>query len=93
MDRHIQVGISQPTDDPTQHHVYTVRARYDAVAGGWVARVGEQTQNDQFDGWDPESAADRARAVFPSAAVCLGAAVTRLIEAVDQAAARAASSS
>jgi hypothetical protein len=40
MDRHIQVGISQPSNDPTQHHVYTVRARYDAVAGGWVARVG-----------------------------------------------------
>jgi hypothetical protein len=92
MDRHLQVGISQPTDDPTQHHTYTVRAHYDPAAGGWAARVGPQTHNDQFAGWDPQSAADRARAVYPSAAACLGAAVTRLIEAVDQAAARAAPS-
>jgi hypothetical protein len=87
MDRHIELGISQPSDDPTQHHTYTVRARYDPAAGGWVARVGEQTHNDQFAGWDPESAADRARAVYPSAAACLGAAVTRLIAAVDRVAA------
>jgi hypothetical protein len=85
MDRHIQVGISQSTDDPTQHHTYTVRARYHPAPGGWVARAGAQTHNDQFAGWDPESAADRARAVFPSAAACLGAAVTCLIEAVDRA--------
>jgi hypothetical protein len=92
MDRRLQIGISQPTDDPTQHHTYTVRARDDPAAGGWVARAGAQTHNDQFAGWDPESEADRARAVFPSAAACLGAAVTRLIAAVDQAAARAAPS-
>jgi|SRR5689334_617730 len=85
MDRHLQVGISQPTDDPTKHHTYTVRARYDPAAGGWVARAGAQTHNDQFAGWDLESEADRARAVFPSAAACLGATVTRLIEEVDRA--------
>src|SRR5690242_3181887 len=85
MDRHLQLGISQPSDDPTQHHVYTVRAHYDLRAGGWVARVGAQTHNDQFAGWEPETDVDRARAVFPSAAVCLGAAAARLIEGVDRA--------
>jgi hypothetical protein len=92
MDRCRHVGIRQPTDDPSHHHVSTVRERDDPAAGGWVARVGEQTHNDQFAGWDPESTADRARAVYPSAAACLGAAVTRLIAAVDRVAARAAPS-
>jgi hypothetical protein len=92
MDRHSQGGISRPTDDPAQHHAYTVRARYDPAAGGWVARIGEKTHNDEFAGWDPETDAERVRAVFPSAAACLRAAVVRLIDLVDRAAARAAPS-
>jgi hypothetical protein len=85
MDRRVQIGIRHPTDDLTKHHTCTVRARHDPAAGGWVARAGAQTHNDQVAGWDPESAADRARAVFPAAASGLGAAVTRRIEAVDRA--------
>ncbi|HEX5500701.1 MAG TPA: hypothetical protein VFX03_15805 [Thermomicrobiales bacterium] len=84
MERCIMLGITQPTGDPTQHRTFTLRARYDAAAGGWAVRVGEQNLNDQFDGWDPESGANGAPAVFPTAAACLGAAVTRLIQLVDR---------
>ena len=84
MERHIVLGITQPTGDPTQHRTFTLRARYDADAGGWTARVGEQNLNDQFDGWEPDSGAGGAPAVFPTAAACLGDAVTRLIQLVDR---------
>jgi hypothetical protein len=44
---------------------WTGAGTYDPAAGGWAARVGPQTHNDQFAGWDPQSAA------------CLGAAAAR----------------
>jgi hypothetical protein len=86
-DRHILIGISQPTNDPAQHRAFALRARHDAVAGGWVAEFGEQNRNDQIERWEPAAAS----LVFPTAAACLGAAVTRLIEAVDWAAAGSSS--
>lgn len=84
VDRHIRVGISQPTNDPSQHRAFALRARYDVAAGGWVAEFGEQNRNDQVDRWEPEAGVATASLVFPTAAACLGAAVTRLIEAVDR---------
>jgi hypothetical protein len=91
-DRHILVGVSQPTDDPSQHRAFALRARYDADAGGWVARLGEQNHNDQIDGWEPAADAHAMPLVFPTAAACLGAAVTRLIELADRDAADSVSS-
>ncbi|HEU5432591.1 MAG TPA: hypothetical protein VFU81_13070, partial [Thermomicrobiales bacterium] len=29
IDRYILVGVSQPTDDPSQHRAFALRARYD----------------------------------------------------------------
>lgn len=89
-DRHVVVGIGQPTDDPTQHRAFTLRARFDAAAGGWTAQVGEQNCNDQRGAWRPIAGDASAPRGFPTAAACLGAAVTRLIAAVDQDAATTA---
>jgi hypothetical protein len=83
-DRHILLGVSQPTDDPSQHRAFVLRAHHDAAAGGWVAQIGEQNRNDQIDGWEAAAGLDVAPLVFPTAAACLGAAVTRLIEVVDR---------
>ena len=86
-DRHIRVGVSHPSDDPARHRVFEVRAAYDAAAGGWVARVGEQNPNEQLDGWGPRpDGGGRARA-FPTAAACLGDAVAAVVAMVDREAA------
>jgi hypothetical protein len=84
------VGIGQPTDDPAQHRAFTLRARFDPAAGGWIAHSAEQNRNDQSAAWTPIAAAAAAPRGFPTAAACLGAAVTRLIAAVDQEAAATA---
>jgi hypothetical protein len=94
-DRHILVGVSQPRDDPSQHRAFTLRARFDRRAGGWVAQLGEQNHNDQIEGWTAvmNAETDAQLRIFPTAAACLGAAVTRLIELVDQDVAAVGSSS
>jgi hypothetical protein len=43
MDRHIQAGVSQPTDDPSHHRTYTVRAPTRLPAEGWLASARKRT--------------------------------------------------
>jgi hypothetical protein len=90
--RHILVGVSQPTDDPSQYRAFALWARFDAAASGWMAQFDEQNHNDQIDDSEPTEDALAAPPVFATAAACLGAAVARLIEQVDRDAADAASS-
>ena len=83
-DRHILLGISHPSDDPARHRTFEVRAAYDGKTGAWRARVGEQNLNEQRGDWDPDLRDADAPPLFPTAAACLGDAVTRLITVVDQ---------
>jgi hypothetical protein len=41
-DRYIFVGVSHPSDDPSPHRVFDVRATFDAAHGGWVAMMGNR---------------------------------------------------
>ena len=83
-DRHILVGISHPSDDPARHRSFEIRATYDAETGTWSARVGEQNLNEQRGDWEPELVDADGAPRFPTAAACLGDAVTRLMTIVDQ---------
>jgi hypothetical protein len=83
-DRHILVGISHPSDDPARHRIFEIRATYDAETGAWSARVGEQNLNEQRGDWEPELVDADGAPRFPTAAACLGDAVTRLMSIVDQ---------
>ena len=82
-ERHILVGVSDPSNDPARHRVFEVRASYDEAAGGWVARVGEQNLNEQFEGWDPHLSDGRRERAFATAGACLGDAVAVLVATVD----------
>jgi hypothetical protein len=82
-DRHILVGVSHPSDDPSRHRVFEVRASYNEAAGGWVAQVGEQNANEQLQGWRARSEGGR-EAAFPTPAACLGDAVAFLVAMVDR---------
>ena len=82
-DRHILLGISHPSDDPARHRTFEIRASYDAETGTWSARVGEQNLNEQRGDWDPSLADADGAPRFPTAAACLGDAVTRLMTMVD----------
>ncbi len=84
LDRHILVGISHPSDDPARHRIFEIRATYDAETGAWSARVGEQNLNEQRGDWEPELVDADGAPRFPTAAACLGDAVTRLMSIVDQ---------
>jgi hypothetical protein len=80
--RHIVVGVSDPSDDPTRHRVFEVRAVCDAAAGGWIASVEEQNANaqpDHWPAWPPDNGRDRS---FPTAAACLGYAVEVIVATV-----------
>ena len=83
-DRHILLGISHATDDPARHRTFEVRAVFDVESGEWSARVAEQNLNEQRGDWDPKPRDADAAPRFPTAAACLGDAVTRLITMVDQ---------
>jgi hypothetical protein len=83
-DRHILLGISHPSDDPARHRTFEVRATYDLETGEWGARVGEQNLNEQRGDWEPYRADANGGRQFPTAAACLGDAVARLINTVDQ---------
>ena len=87
-DRHLRIGVSHPSGDPTRHRVFEVRATFDAAAGGWVARLGEQNLNEQLAGWGPQLTDGGQARAFPTAAACLGDAVTSLVAEVDQDAAK-----
>jgi hypothetical protein len=82
--RHILLGVSHASDDPTQHRLFEIRAVYDQAANGWVAQVAEQNRNEQPGAWTPELMRNGLRShVFPTAAACLGDAVTTLVALVD----------
>ena len=83
--RHILLRVSHVSDDPTQHRLFEIRAVYDHEANGWVAQVAEQNRNEQPGAWTPELRTDGTGLnAFPSAAACLGDAVTRLVTLVDR---------
>jgi hypothetical protein len=82
-DRHILLGVSHASDDPSRHRVYEVRAAFDAARRGWVARVGEQNRNEQRGDWQPTPTAGGQVRTFSTAAACLGDAVTTIIAAFD----------
>ena len=88
-DRHISLAVSHPSDDPSRHRVFEIRAAFDPAAGGWVAHVGEQDRNDQRGAWEPLSSAAHQTRAFPTAAACLGNAVAAIVAMVDQDAAPA----
>ena len=83
-DRHILLGVSHPSDDPALHRVFEVRAAFDAVAGGWLARVAEQNQNEQREPWGPHLRSEGAPPVFATAAACLGDAVASVVAMADR---------
>jgi hypothetical protein len=83
-DRHVLLGISQPSNDPTLHRTFEIRASYDAVTRGWIARVGEQNLNEQRGDWSLVEAGEDQPPIFPTAAECLGHAVAIIVAAVDQ---------
>jgi hypothetical protein len=87
--RHILVGVSHPSEDPTKHRVFEVRAVYDIAAGGWIAGVDEQNQNAQASPWLAWQTGDGQEQPFPTAAACLGHAVELIVgmaacDAVDE---------
>jgi hypothetical protein len=86
-DRHLVVGVSHPSNDPTRHRVMEIRAVHREALGGWVAQVGEQNANEQFQGWGPNLGDGGGTPVFPTAAACLGDAVAFIVALVDREAA------
>ena len=82
-DRHIVLGVSHPSDDPSRHRVFELRARFDAARGGWVALVGEQDLNEQRGDWGQILPEGDGAPVFPTAAACLGHATAAIIASVD----------
>lgn len=83
-DRHIILGVSHPSDDPSRHRVFEVRATFDAGRGGWVALAAEQDLNEQRGDWGKILTDQDRAAAFPTAAVCLGHATAAIVAAVDQ---------
>ncbi len=83
--RHILLGVSHASDDPARHRDCEIRATYNQAANGWVAQVAEQNRNEQPGAWAAEVLMDGIRShVFPTAAACLGDAVTSLVTLVDR---------
>ena len=83
--RHILLGVSHASDDPARHRHFEIRAAYDQAANGWVAQVAEQNRNEQPGAWAAEGLMDGIRShVFPTAATCLGDAVTSVVTLVDR---------
>lgn len=83
-ERHIVLGISHPSNDPARHRTFEVRASFDPTANGWVARAGEQNLNDQRGDWELVRAGVEQAPVLPTAAACLGQAVSIIIAAFDR---------
>ena len=85
--RHIVVGISHPSSDPTRHRVFEVRAMPNGPSGGWVASVEERNANAQPDrwlAWRPHGSRNRP---FATAAACLGDAVEFIVSTLAREAA------
>ena len=83
-DRHILLGISHASNDPSRHRTFEIHAAYGEETGDWSARVGEQNLNEQRGAWGPDLADAQCAQRFPTAAACLGDAVERLVAMVDQ---------
>ena len=83
-DRQISLGVSQPSDDPSRHRVFEVRAVFDAMSRGWVAHVGERDRNEQRGAWGPLTGTDGQVRVSPTAAACLGNAVATIVAMTDR---------
>ena len=83
-DRHILLGVSHASGDPARHRNFEVRAAYDVASGGWKARVSEQNLNEQGGDWERQLTDEGLMPEFPTAAACLGDAVSRLIATVDR---------
>jgi hypothetical protein len=84
LDRHVLLGVSHPSGDPSRHRVFEVRANFDAAIGGWVAEVGEQNRNEQRGDWGPLLPPQRQPRAYSTAAACLGDAVAAVVAAVDR---------
>ena len=83
--RHILLGVSHVSDDPARHRHFELRAVYDPAAGGWVAQVAEQNRNEQPGAWAPALMPNELPPQgFPTAAGCLGDAVTTLVTLVER---------
>jgi hypothetical protein len=80
--RHIVVGVSDPSDDPSRHRVFEIRAVYDATAGGWIAGVDEQNANAQPEWWPRWQPGEGRAPASPTAAACLGRAVEIIVDMV-----------
>ena len=83
-ERHVRIGVSHPSDDPSRYRVFEVRAVCDRDTSEWVAQVAEQNLTEQREGWEPLVAAGSRNRGFPTAAACLGDAVATIIAMVDQ---------
>jgi hypothetical protein len=82
--RHLLLGISHSSGDPVRHRNFEVRAVFDAMTGGWIARVAEQNRNEQRGVWGADLTDSGRLPTFPTAAACLGNAVTMLVAMVDR---------
>jgi hypothetical protein len=82
--RHILLGVSHPSNDPVRHRNFEVRAVFDAMTGEWIARVAEQNRNEQRGVWGAYLTDPERMPAFPTAAACLGNAVTMIVGMVDR---------
>jgi hypothetical protein len=82
-ERFIRLGVGHPSSDPARHRVFDVRATYSSEAGGWVAQLGEQNVNDQFQGFGARLSNSTGVRVFETPAACLGDAVATIVAMVD----------
>ena len=80
--RHIVVGVSDPSADPSRHRVFHIAAVYDAPAAGWRAAITEENANAQPGPWRQRSGAHHQPLVAPTAAVCLGRAVALIVAVI-----------
>lgn len=80
--RHIVVGISDPSDDPSRHRTFQIAAVYDARVDAWHAAITEENANAQPGPWQQRSDAQRQTAVASTAAACLGRAVELIVSVV-----------
>jgi hypothetical protein len=83
-ERHILLGVSYASNDPSRHRTFEVRAVFDAERGGWIARYGEKSLNDQIERWVSWPLDDGRPRVFPTAADCLGQTATSVIAMVER---------
>jgi hypothetical protein len=82
--RHILLGVSHASGDPVRHRNFEVRAGFDAMTGEWIARVAEQNRNEQRGVWGADITDSERMPTFPTAAACLGNAVTMIVAMVDR---------